>query len=386
MEERIKIPKAFILVCFIFILAGVAGFIHGFGDDAERTWANFLLNNYYFLSISLGAAFFLSVQSITQSGWSAAFRRVPEALMAYVPFSAVFFLVLLGGIHDLYHWSHDEAVETDAILAHKAPYLNVPFFYIRLIVYFVLWILMIKLIRGVSLKEDMEGGLKWFYKSEIYSRAFIFILAITFTLATIDWIMSIEPHWYSTIFALKNFISAFLHGTSIIVLIIIILHSKGRFPYLNKNHIHDFSRYIFILAIIWGYFWFSQFMLIWYGNIPEETIYYSIRWEHGFKTLFYLNVLINWGLPFVILMPRKPGRSKAVLLIITLFLIAGQWIDLYLQIFPGVIGRYQFGITELLTWLGYASLFSVIVIHALSRANLVPIKHPYLEESKKHHF
>ncbi|MFW6327592.1 MAG: hypothetical protein ACOC2F_04700 [Bacteroidota bacterium] len=178
MEERIKIPKAFILVCFIFILAGVAGFIHGFGDDAERTWANFLLNNYYFLSISLGAAFFLSVQSITQSGWSAAFRRVPEALMAYVPFSAVFFLVLLGGIHDLYHWSHDEAVETDAILAHKAPYLNVPFFYIRLIVYFVLWILMIKLIRGVSLKEDMEGGLKWFYKSEIYSRAFILFLQL----------------------------------------------------------------------------------------------------------------------------------------------------------------------------------------------------------------
>jgi hypothetical protein len=351
----------------------------------ERAWANYLLNNYYFLAAAIGASFFMALQYITQSGWSSGFKRVPEALAGYIPVAAVFFLLLFFGIHSLYHWSHSVAVQNDPLLQHKSAFLNVPFFMIRLVLYFGLWIFMTRILRRLSLKEDAEGGVDYFHKSEFNSKIYIFILALTFSMACFDWLMSLDPHWYSTIFAFKGFASAFHQGATVVLLIVLILNRAGYFPFFNRNHLQDFSTYVFMLAIIYGYLWFSQFMLIWYGNIPEETIYYAVRWGDSWKPFFWADVIINWAIPFVILMPKKPARSKAVVIPILLLLLVGKWIELYLQIFPGILSESHVSWLEVGAFLGYAGLFARVVMYGLEKAPSVPRNHPYLEECLDHH-
>lgn len=386
MKEEFKASKTFRIIAGICILIGLSGFIYGFLEAPERTWANYLLNNYYFFSIAMGGVFFFVIQYISQSGWSAAFKRIPEAFMSYLPFAGIFFVLLYLGIHSLYHWSHEEALLHDELIKHKSPYLNETFFMIRLLIYFTLWILLTRLLKRFSIKEDEAGGTRYFRKSEFYSRILIFVLAITFTLSAIDWIMSLSPHWYSTIFALKQMVSAFLHGVSIMILIIFILHKKGYYSFLNEYHLHDLTRYMFMLAIVWGYFWFAQFMLIWYGNIPEETVYYYYRWNEGWKTLFFAEIILNWAVPFFVLMPIKASRNMTVMTVVILILIVGQYVEQYLQIIPETSEKLQFGFIEITTFIGYAGLFSYVVITSLGRRKIIPVNHPYLEESLEHHF
>ena len=386
MEERLHIPRAFYLVCLLLIMLGLATLVYGFVHAPARTWANYLLNNYYFLAISIGAAFFVSLQYISQAGWSSGFIRVPESMMMYIPVAFVLFLILYFGTSHLYAWAGKSTVSGDVILQHRSGYLNLPFAFLRLIVFFGIWTLMALLIRKSSLRQDAEGGMVNFRKSEVYAKIFIFILAITYSLFTFDWMMSIEKHWTSTLFALKDFIASFYHGSAMVALIILYLNKRGKFPFLNKYHVHDLARYIFMLAIIYGYFWFSQFMLIWYGNIPEETIYYAVRWKNGWQALFYADIIVNWFLPFAILLPLATSRSKAVVAATAILLVFGFWIDLYLQIMPAITASNTFGLIEAGTFLGFAGLFMLVVTRTLASANLVPRNHPYIEESLHHEF
>jgi hypothetical protein len=386
MEERLKLSRIYIIACLSMIAIGIVALIIAFTGDPQRAWANYLLNNVYFLSLAVGAMLFLSIQRVTHSGWSAGFIRVPEAMGAYIPIAAVLFLLLIPGAHSLYHWSHADAVSHDALLAHKAPYLNLPFWVIRMGVFFGLWILMTGLIRRLSRNEDLTGGLTFFKKGEHYAKIYIFIVIITFSFAMIDWIMSIDAHWYSAIFAIRNFVAAFHHAAIIIAFIVLILNQRGYFPFLTRYHLGDFSRYIFMLCIIWGYFWFSEFMLIWYANIPEETTYFITRLRgEGWRFFFFANIIINWFLPFALLMPRKMGQNKLMLKIVIPILIVGQFIDLYLQIFPGTVGEQVLGFQEIGIFVGFAGLFMLVVGHALTKANLYPVHHPYMEECKHHH-
>jgi hypothetical protein len=200
MDNKIQIGGKFKITMIVMIIVGLVTIIAGFfTGETERTWANLLLNNYYFLAITIGATFWMAIQAITQSGWSAAFLRIPQAMSNYLIVSFFLFMILFLGIHDLYHWSHHDAVMHDAILLHKSPYLNVPFFAIRYVIFFALWIFMTQRIRKLSLKEDELGGTAFFEKIEFSSKVYIFILAITFSLFSIDWLMSLDAHWYSTI-------------------------------------------------------------------------------------------------------------------------------------------------------------------------------------------
>ena len=385
MDTRFTLTPRYSYISIGCMIAGMLAMAYGFYVSADRAWANLLLNNYYFLSLAIGASFFLALQYITQSGWSALFRRVPEAMSAYIPFAGIAMLLLYFGIHNLYEWSHPEAIANDALLAHKSPYLNIPFFFIRMIVFFAIWTIMTRLIRKVSLQEDQFGGNTYMEKNELNSKIFIFILAITFSLASFDWIMSIDAHWVSTIFSIKNFVAAFYHGTAVIVLIIILLNERGYFKELNESHLLDFSRYIFMLSIVWGYMFFSQFMLIWFGNIPEETVYYAERWNTGWKLLFYVNIIINWFIPFTVLLSQKMDKNKTVVKIICLILIIGQWIDLYDQIMPTYTIMPKFGVIEIGAFVGFAGLFALVFAKTLAKADLVPKNHPYIEESIYHH-
>ncbi|MFC2080214.1 quinol:cytochrome C oxidoreductase [Bacteroidota bacterium] len=386
MEERLKLSSRFYIGTFILIAIGVAAFITGFIADPTRAWANYLLNNVYFVSLSVGAVLFLSLQRVTHSGWSAGFLRVPEAMGTYLVVGGILFLVMIFGIQSLYHWSHADAIAHDPLIQHKTPYLNVPFWVGRMIVFFGLWILLASMLRTYSLREDAEGGLEIFKKAEHTGKIFIFVIAITFSFAGFDWIMSIDPHWYSALFALKNFVSAFYHAAAIITFIVLLLNQWGYFPFMTKSHTHDFSSYIFMLCIIWGYFWFAEFMIIWYGNIPEETSYFITRMQsEEWRLFFFANLIINWFIPFIIMMPAKSRKSKVTLKIIIPVLLIGMFLDLYLQIFPGVVGERVLGFNEIGGFIGFAGLFILVVAYTLTKANLYPKNHPFMEECLDHH-
>lgn len=386
MKDQLIIPRNFKLITYLLIGIGVVSFALGFIFDAKRTWANYLLNNYYFLSLAIGAAFFGAIQYITQSGWSAMFKRIPEAMAAYIPFAVVFFILMFFGMHSIFEWTHEDVVQNDPLLQHKSPYLNIPFFFARVVLFFGAWIVLTKVLRKFSLKEDEAGGLVYFEKSEMYSRILIFVLAITFSLFAVDMLKSLDPHWFSTLFAAKSFIAAFLHGSSIITLIVIILYRSGKLEELNRSHLHDFTRYIFMTSIVWGYFNFAEFMLIWYGNIPEETIWYVKRWHGVYEVLFFVNIILNWLIPFLVLMPRKTSRSKMFIAPVIILLMIGQYTELYYIIWPSTVHDAKFGLLEIGTFLGYLGLFSWVVSTWLAKASLVPKNHPYLEESVHHHF
>lgn len=386
MEEKLVISQKFKLLTYGLMALGVLSYALGFVFDAERTWANYLLNNYYFVSLAIGAAFFGAIQYITQSGWSAMFKRVPEAMVAYLPFAALFFVLMYFGMHSIFEWTHQEVVQHDHLLQYKSPYLNETFFFIRVIVFFGVWILMSTVLRKLSLKEDEAGGTVYFEKQELYSKIFIFIIAISFSLFAVDMLMSLEPHWFSTLFAAKSFIAAFMHANSIIALIVIVLSRQGYFKMLNGSHLHDFTRYIFMASIVWGYFNFAEFMLIWYGNIPEETVWFVHRWHGVYKILFFANIILNWAIPFLVLMPRKSSRTKLIILPVIFILIIGQYAELYYIIWPATVGEAKFGLLEIGTFLGNAGLFTWVVGTTLAKASLVPRNHPYLQESIQHHF
>ncbi len=385
-DKKLTISKTFNYITFVLMGIGLITIILGFISNPVKTWANYLMNNYYFLSLAIGATFFAALQYITQSGWSSGFIRVPQAIGSIIPVMAVLMLpIILFGLPEIYHWAHHGAAEHDPIIAHKTPYLNIPFFIFRFVLYFALWILLTQYLRRLSLKEDLSDGMTYFHKSEFYSKVYIFTLAVTFSLATFDWIMSIDVHWYSTIFAVRNFIMAFYHGTTVILFIILILNKLGYFPFLSNAHMKDFSRYVFILSIIWTYMWFAQYILIWYANIPEETVYYLPRTKGDFKPLFYLELVINWVIPFALLLSNYLVTHKNTLLAICIVIILGQWIDLYQQVIVGTYGKLEIGLIEIGTFIGFIGLFAFFIAKSLASAALVPKHHPYLEESLQHH-
>ena len=391
-ELQFKVPSKINILAIVLLLIGIISGIYGFISDPVRTWANYLICNYYFIALVIGVTFFAAIQSITQSGWSAMFKRIPEAIGGYLPVAAVLMLIfVLFGSHTIYKWMHTDIVKEDELMQHKSLYLNFTFYAIRSFVFFALWILFTKLFRKLSIKEDNLSGtdsdssiMNNFNKIEFYSKVYIFILALTFSLASYDWIMSIDGHWFSTLFAGKNFISAFLNGAAAIFLTVMLLHKAGYFPDLNLSHLHDFSRYLFMLSLIWGYMWFAQYFLIWYGNIPEETIYYSSRLSQEWRFVFFTNIVISWMFPFLFLMLNKIARNINALIFTSVVLLIGLWLDIYVQVMPGITGKNTIGIIEAGMFLGFLGIFIFTVSRTLSKANLIPQNHPYLNESIQH--
>jgi len=384
MDKQVTLSSRFKILTAVLILIGVAALVTGAITDSPRFWANLLLNNYYFLTVAIGATFWLALQYVSGSGWSAGFLRIPMAMGTFIPVAAITMLPILFGAGHIYHWAHHDALQ-DPVIAHKAPYLNMPFFVARYVIFFAAWILITFLLLRYSKKEDEKGGLNYFHKAQFLSKVYIFVLAISFSLSAFDWIMSIDVHWFSTIFAVRNFAMAFFHGTVIVTLIVIILNKLDYLPFLNPSHLRDFSKYILVLSMIWTYMWFAQYILIWYANIPEETVYYLPRTKGEFRPFFYAELVINFLIPFIPLLSGKLGSRAKVLVPICIALIIGQWIDLYQQIYPGTIHRVRIGFVEVGSFLGFLGLFSLVVGWSLSRMPLVPHRHPYLKECAEHH-
>ncbi len=376
-KRNIKI--LFIILIVIGLLAIGYGIlsheIHG-----HRIWSNILLNNFYFLAIALGALVFVVVHILADSGWHVSIVRIPEAISMYIPVASVLMILILIGAHDIYHWTHTEHL--DEILLHKKPYLNMPFFSIRMVVYLIGWIFFAWKIRQLSIKNDVGGDLKFFKASRTYAALFIVFFAITSSTSAWDWLMSIDSHWFSTLYGWYTFSSIFVSAIAVIIIIVVALKGSGYLPHVNEEHLHDLGKYLFAFSIFWAYLWFSQFMLIWYSNIPEETIYYVQRLEN-FRVLFFLNLGLNFFAPFLILMTRGSKRRLTILTVASIIVFCGHWIDMYLAIMPGAVGHEEagIGIFEIGLTIGYIGLFLFVVLNALTKASLVPEKHPFYKES-----
>ncbi len=298
--------------------------------------------------------------------------------------------------HNLYAANYeDEAGEMmianphyDKVIAGKAPFLNGSFFIVRIAIYVLLWSLFSFLLKNISKKEDQIGEAATYQRSKYLAAAFIVVFAVTESTASWDLIMSIDTHWYSTLFGWYNFASYMVASVSMIALIVIYLKGKGYLQAANENHIHDLGKYMFGFSVFWTYLFFAQFLLIWYGNIPEATHYYHNRFDSTFyQAIFYVLFIINFATPFLVLMKRKSKRSFETISFVGVVLIIGHWLDFYLMVSPGSVGSElgAIGILEVLMFAGFLGLFLFATFNALTKASLVPVNNPYLKESMIHH-
>jgi hypothetical protein len=384
------------IVSLVAIVFGVATIAYGLLTDGNllRTYSNLLLMGYYFTCVCAAGAFFIALQLVTQSGWSAGLMRIPQAMSAILPIASVLlFVVIALGLytHTLYHhWTAEGLTDPsspnyDALVAGKAAFLNVPFFLIRQIIFMGSYSIFAFILAKLSYKEDLDGGLNAYKKSFKLSALFLVIFGFTTPIWSMDTVMSLEAHWFSTMFGWYNFAAMWVSGLCVITLILILLKKAGYMAWVNENHLHDLGKLIFGFSIFWTYVWFAQFMLIWYSNIPEETVYFYKRWEPEYKPWFWLNIIINFVSPLLLLMDRDVKRKQNTMLAVCILLLLGHWLDYYLMVMPGTVENERgFGIIEIGTAIGFAGLFTFLVMNKLSKHALAPKNHPFLEESLHH--
>jgi hypothetical protein len=380
----------------VAIVIGIVAIAYGFlvEHHAERTFANLLLMGYYFTCVCAAGAFFLGLQFVSQAGWSAALLRIPQAFAKVLPIaSVVLVIVIAAGLysHNLYHhWAgeglNDPASEHfDPVIAKKSGFLNVPFFLARQIVFLAIYSIFAVLLAKYSNNEDEVGGLTNYKKSFAMSAIFLVIFGFTTPIWSFDTIMSLEAHWFSTMFGWYNFAAMWVSGLAAITLTIILLKKAGYLPWINHNHLHDLGKFMFAFSIFWTYVWFAQFLLIWYANMPEETVYFAKRWEPEYKPWFWLNIVINFLSPVLILMTRESKRQTNTLMFVSILLLAGHWLDYYMMIMPGTVAEHRgFGVIEIGTAIGFVGLFSFLMLSKLATKPLAPKNHPFLEESLHH--
>lgn len=385
--------KASFILMGIGVLTLIIGIILGLGGDhfwSSKIWSNILVNNMFFMGIALAGLFFIAANYIGLGGWYVAIKRIPEAMSMYLPIAAISILIIIIGLwmpggHHIYHWADPGAMDHDPLLAGKSGFLNKGFFTLRVVIYLGIWILFAMLLRKASLAEEKYGGLARYKRSQTYSAIFLVLFGITSSTMSWDLMMSIDPHWFSTMYGWYTFATLFVSGIAAMILIALYLKRRGYLKEVNKEHIHDLGKFLFAFSIFWTYLWFSQYMLIWYANIGEETVYFKTRLDH-YPFLFYLNLIINFVVPFFAIMTRKSKRQGNMLAMIAIVLLFGHWLDYYLMIVPGSTGNaVTFGIFEIGFALGYVGLFIYVVFNALTKANISPKKHPLYKESIHHH-
>jgi len=384
---------------------------HGHGHGGYSFWkrikASLWHNNMYFLGISLIGVFLMCLFRATWAGWSVSFNRVLESFGYYLPVAAIvtiigFFVVQ----HDIFHWSHADVYDEssshyDSIIDGKGVYFFAPlsngsfpiFFLIRMVVFFGAWILLFRKIRSLSLQEDLDGGTLFYKKMLRYSAGFLVVFAVSSSMSAWDWIMSIDTHWFSTMFGWYVFASWMVTGISAVAFTVVKLKEAGYLKMVNAEHLHDLGKLMFAFSIFWTYIWFSQFILYWYANIPEEVVWFVDRLLNNmghYAPIFVINLLINFLFPFLFLMTRNAKRQSVLIKVAACGIMIGHWFDFYLMIYPGVIkehGGLNLGsvFVELGMFLIFLGVFIFAIMKGLSKAPMIAKNHPMLAESINHH-
>jgi hypothetical protein len=352
------------------------------GADPERFFAAWLVAFFFFLSVALGCLYFVLIHTAMHGTWGLVVRRFAENAAATLPLFAVLFLPVAFGLHTLYHWSHADAVAHDALLQLKAPYLNERFFLIRAASYFAVWCGIALWFRSVSRRQDRGDGQAHATTLKRWSGALLIPLALTHTFAAFDWVMSLAPHWYSTIFGVYAFAGGLVAGFALITLASVGLRRAGLVPGLTQEHLHDLGKLLFAFTVFWAYIAFSQFFLIWYGNIPEETVFYRIRLAGGFRLLTVALAVGHFVLPFFFLLPRSIKRKPATLVGAALWLLAMHLLDVYWLVIPSVEGLgARPHVVDAAALLAVGGAFVAAFGWLMVRSPLVPKGDPRLQES-----
>lgn len=370
------------------VAIGVVSFFMEYQSNPTRAWAAFLLNHFYFMALAIGGLFFAAVQWVTGAMWSAPVRRIAESFATYLPVSLVTGAVLYFGIHDLYSWSHPEYVKGDLILEGKSGYLSVGFFMARNLIAIAVWWMFSKKMIGNSIKQDVDkGNQSWTLKNRFWAPIFLIIFALTFTMASFDLMMSIDAHWFSTMFGVYCFAGMFYTTLALLGILMVCFKRSGLLKdFINSNHIHDIGKFMFAFTVFYAYIGFCQFMLIWYANLPEEVGYYTLRFTGPWLWVSIFLLAGKFAIPFFVLLPRDSKRNESLIWKMGVYMLCAHWVDLMWIVQP----EYNksgpvFGLPELGVTAGFIGLFGLAISHFWSRHNMVAIGDPRLEESVFHH-
>lgn len=404
-KEQFIIPNRYRTLSLGLMAVGILSiiillFTHGLSSDAHdqaRFWASLLQNSVYFLLVVNSAIFFIAATTLAWGGWQMTFRRVPEAIAACVPVIGLITFVILmiivfGGNHSIYHWTDAEHVKHDEVLLAKSGFLNKGFFTVWTIITIAGWSWLGAKLRRISREVDdtpltVEEGKRYIWKNTVWAAIYAVLFGLT-VLSSIPWfwLMSIDAHWYSTMYSWYTFASAWVAGLALISLFVVFLKNNGYLEYTNREHLHDLGKFMFAFSIFWTYLWYSQFMLIWYANIPEETTYFEPRLQGPYRIIFFLNLIINFLAPLLILMTRRSKRNYGTITMMSVLIIFGHWLDFYQMVFPGISKDHvPFMLVDMGIGLGFVGLIMFITGRALAGAPLLARNHPFLKESIIHH-
>jgi len=404
MNERFEIPArlkttSLVLMIIGLLVLGIGAFtlLNGAGAtelSKTRFWIVLLHNSVFFLLMTVACVFIQAAASLAQGGWIVAYRRIPEAIGANVwIFGMITILILfliaytfkIDGHNPIYHWMTPHG---DKILEGKSGFLNPGMFAGFTIVTIGLWAFFGRKFRAMSLAQESapKNSTKIYWNTVKWSAAFLLVYALT-QMSTTPWmwIMSIDAHWYSTMFSWYTFASAFVSGMSLILLWVVYLKNQGNLELVNKEHVHDLGKLMFAFSIFWTYVWFAQYMLIWYSNIPEETTYFKIRQQGPYSMIWYSVFIINFIMPILILMSRPSKRNYFTVTFMAMTIIFGHWLDFYIMTMPGPLGAdWHLGWYELGIFVGFIGLIMFTVSRTLASASLVPQNNVLLKEAVLH--
>lgn len=368
---------------------------HVFHQLQNKPWAAVYTAALFFMFISLGILTFNQIQYAASAGWSPVLFRVMEGLSAYLlPGSIIVFILLVCSslhLNHLFVWMAEGVTDPnspnyDSIIAGKSAYLNIPFFLIRAVIFLAGWNIFRVVSRKNSIALDETGDLNYYKKNFKLAAMYLVFFIITESIMSWDWIMSIDAHWYSTLFGWYIFASFFVSGITVIALSTIYLKSQGYLDFVNKSHIHDLAKFMFGISIFWTYLWFSQFMLMWYSNIPEEVTYYIFRIKE-YNLPFFGMVVLNFLLPVLLLINTDFKRLSWIIVMTGICILVGHYLDFFNMIMPGTVGASWFiGVTEISAILLFAGLFIFTGFRALTKAPLLAKNNPLIEESKHFHY
>jgi hypothetical protein len=385
--QPLQVPERIRNMTLFLLAVGAISAIYGVIFVPERAWPNLLLNGFYITSVGVSAMFFLSTQRATGARWSASLRRVPEAFLPILPLGAALLLVLFFGRHVLYPWSNPGMMAAEPAIAGKLRYLQPPWVFTRMVIVLVTWMVFARLFRRTSVHQDMhpELGLVLHEKMTRYAVAFIPAFALTLTLAAYDWLISADQRWFSTMYAVYVFAGTFVQGISAITLAVVLLKEHGFMKDSVSDHqLHDLGKMLFAFSTFWAYIWVCQYLLIWYGNITEEVSHYVTRTTGPWIYLFALNLLVNWVIPFLVLISVRAKCTGNVLKPIAVLLLCGHWLDLYLLVMPSVWKVPRIGFTEIAIAGGCIALLFLVFVRTLNKASLVPLNDPILAFERLH--
>lgn len=372
---------------FALVAVGLISFIIGIIKAPDRMWTSYLVAFFFFSSLGLGGMFWVSVNNLSKAGWSVSIRRYAEAATSFIPIMIIASLLLLFGLQKLYPWARQEVIDASPLIAAKVDYLNTRFMFIRFLL-FGLGVLVFKsVIVGNSLKQDKTGDEQLTHKNVAWSVGYIPFFALLFTLFSMDLLMSLLPTWYSTIFGIYTFAGMFQSFMAFLALVIIFMKNSGVVKgYVTVEHLHDVAKFMKGMTVFWAYIAFSQFMLIWYANIPEETEFFLLRTQNGWMSVSMALLVFRFIVPFIALLPRGAKRNEKHLIMVSVLILIMQYVDIYWLVYPNFNnGHIVFGFWEIGIFAGFAGLFMLAYFNFLNKNNVVAIKDPRMHEAINHH-